>query len=244
MSSGFIQTAVARGRDGSQVRREGSPVLRGLPVRAVLLAHPTARGRSTGAKCGPYVVCAWCSARLPGLGDPSQGGRRKCPICLGSFQPQQPAGRQAFALRPPRAQQPAGSQALALWQPPAKLRCKARGEARQERSEATCYAVLSVARGATDEEVKAAYTRLALVHHPDKGGQPGMFAKLSDAHDVPVNSARRAQYDLTLPPEGVERPFRAAERPRRATAPPPRLRQASPQLSTSTSSCLCLKGIL
>ena len=59
------------------------------------------------------------------------------------------------------------------------------------------YAVLGVARDATDEEIKRAYHRLALEHHPDlnpdAGG--GRFAEIAEAYSVLSDPEKRAYFD-------------------------------------------------
>jgi len=44
------------------------------------------------------------------------------------------------------------------------------------------YSVLGVKPGATTQEVKAAYRRLAKIHHPDAGGDPETFKKIHAAY--------------------------------------------------------------
>lgn len=44
------------------------------------------------------------------------------------------------------------------------------------------YAVLGLSRGATPEEVKKAFHRLAHLHHPDKGGDAEKFKEVSAAY--------------------------------------------------------------
>ena len=44
------------------------------------------------------------------------------------------------------------------------------------------YAVLGVHRGSTDEEIKEAYLRLAMEHHPDRGGDVDKFHTFSTAN--------------------------------------------------------------
>lgn len=44
------------------------------------------------------------------------------------------------------------------------------------------YAVLGLPPGATLQEVKAAYRRLAKVYHPDAGGDPEIFVKIHAAY--------------------------------------------------------------
>ena len=61
------------------------------------------------------------------------------------------------------------------------------------------YEVLGLARGATAEEVKKAYRKLAVQHHPDKN--PGdhtaeeKFKELGEAYDVLSEPDKRAAYD-------------------------------------------------
>lgn len=44
--------------------------------------------------------------------------------------------------------------------------------------------VLGVDRNATADEIRKAYRRLAVKHHPDKGGDEELFKKISQAYDV------------------------------------------------------------
>ena len=51
-------------------------------------------------------------------------------------------------------------------------------------SHATHYEVLDVSQRATEFEIKAAFRKLALKFHPDKGGDPEKFKALAAAYDV------------------------------------------------------------
>ena len=57
------------------------------------------------------------------------------------------------------------------------------------------YAVLSVPRNAALAEIKKSYRKLALKHHPDKGGDESMFKIISAAYEILSDDARRAEYD-------------------------------------------------
>ena len=61
------------------------------------------------------------------------------------------------------------------------------------------YEILGVPRGASQEEVRKAYLKLAHKYHPDKtGGDKAAEEKLKEvnaAYDVLKNPEKRAQYD-------------------------------------------------
>jgi curved DNA-binding protein CbpA len=67
------------------------------------------------------------------------------------------------------------------------------------RTERDYYAILGVATSAAEEEIKRAYRRLALRHHPDRN--PGdrraeeRFKQISEAYAVLMDPARRREYD-------------------------------------------------
>ncbi len=58
------------------------------------------------------------------------------------------------------------------------------------------YNVLDVPKNASTNDIKKAYRKLAVKHHPDKGGNEEEFKKISEAYDVLSDTERRKQYDL------------------------------------------------
>ena len=60
------------------------------------------------------------------------------------------------------------------------------------------YEVLGVARDATDRDLRTAYRRLALEHHPDQGGCEETMARLNHARDVLCDPALRRNHDREL----------------------------------------------
>ena len=59
------------------------------------------------------------------------------------------------------------------------------------------YSVLGVGKDAGEGELKKAYHRLALQHHPDKGGDPEKFKAIQEAHAVLSDPEKRRMYDMT-----------------------------------------------
>lgn len=61
------------------------------------------------------------------------------------------------------------------------------------------YSTLGVGRDATAEDIKQAYKRQAMRHHPDRGGNAAEFQKIQEAYDTLGDAGRRQQYDNPNP---------------------------------------------
>mmetsp|Transcript_17238 Transcript_17238/g.30225 ORF Transcript_17238/g.30225 Transcript_17238/m.30225 type:complete len:430 (+) Transcript_17238:38-1327(+) len=57
------------------------------------------------------------------------------------------------------------------------------------------YELLGVDRQASSSEIKKAYHRMAMKHHPDKGGDPETFKDIQRAFEVLSDSEQRERYD-------------------------------------------------
>lgn len=57
------------------------------------------------------------------------------------------------------------------------------------------YHLLEVEKWAADSDIKRAYRRLAVQHHPDKGGDQERFKEITEAYEVLRDPALRAKYD-------------------------------------------------
>lgn len=58
------------------------------------------------------------------------------------------------------------------------------------------YQILGVNKGASQEEIKKAFRKLAHEHHPDKhGGSDAKFKEINEAYQVLGNADKRKQYD-------------------------------------------------
>ncbi len=58
------------------------------------------------------------------------------------------------------------------------------------------YKILGVSKSASQDEIKKAYRKLALQHHPDRhGGEDVEFKKINEAYQVLSDPQKRSQYD-------------------------------------------------
>lgn len=57
------------------------------------------------------------------------------------------------------------------------------------------YETLGVEKGASADDIKKAYKKLALKHHPDRGGDAEKFKEIGQAYEVLNDPERRARYD-------------------------------------------------
>merc|ERR1719223_581163 len=57
------------------------------------------------------------------------------------------------------------------------------------------YDLLGVEKDADAKTIKKAYRKLAVKHHPDKGGDEQKFKEISAAYEVLSDEEKRAKYD-------------------------------------------------
>jgi len=57
------------------------------------------------------------------------------------------------------------------------------------------YDVLGIGKDASSKDIKRAFHKMSLEHHPDKGGDPEKFKEIANAYDILSDDTKRAQYD-------------------------------------------------
>ena len=57
------------------------------------------------------------------------------------------------------------------------------------------YDILGVKRGASTDDLKKAYKKKAMKHHPDRGGDVQQFQKINEAYDTLKDPQKRTMYD-------------------------------------------------
>ena len=60
------------------------------------------------------------------------------------------------------------------------------------------YDVLGVKRDASQDDIKKAFRKLAVKHHPDNGGDEKKFAEISEAYQTLSDTGKRREYDQML----------------------------------------------
>jgi DnaJ-class molecular chaperone len=59
----------------------------------------------------------------------------------------------------------------------------------------TLYDILQVPQNCSPDELKKAYKKLAITHHPDKGGDATKFKEINNAYSILSDPEKRAKYD-------------------------------------------------
>ena len=61
------------------------------------------------------------------------------------------------------------------------------------------YSILGVPRNASEKELKQAYKKMSMRHHPDRGGDEAKFKEVNEAYSTLKDPVKRRQYDNPQP---------------------------------------------
>ncbi len=61
--------------------------------------------------------------------------------------------------------------------------------------ESTLYDILNLEKKATTQDIKQAYKKLAMKHHPDRGGDEDTFKQIGRAYDILSNDEDRVTFE-------------------------------------------------
>jgi len=61
------------------------------------------------------------------------------------------------------------------------------------------YRILGVNKNASQDEIRKAYKKQSMKHHPDRGGDESEFKKINEAYQTLSNEQKRAEYDNPQP---------------------------------------------
>ena len=65
-------------------------------------------------------------------------------------------------------------------------------------SKENLYDILQVSKDASETEIKKAYRKLAIKHHPDKGGDEETFKKISEAYGILSDKDKKRKKGVCL----------------------------------------------
>ena len=110
--------------------------------------------------------------------------RREAPRAISRSKPRETRRRRRTSDAPRRA-------------PPRRTRrlTTANDDERAQSTDTKLYDLLGVSKGASAAEIKKAYRKMAVKHHPDKGGDEQKFKEISAAYEVLSDDEKRQLYD-------------------------------------------------
>ena len=66
------------------------------------------------------------------------------------------------------------------------------------------YSTLGVNRNATEDDIKKAYRKMAMKHHPDRGGDEQAFKQISEAYEILSDPQKKQMVDMGVDPKAQQ----------------------------------------
>lgn len=67
------------------------------------------------------------------------------------------------------------------------------------------YSTLGINRNASQDEIKKAYRKMAMEHHPDRGGDEKKFKQISEAYEILSDPQKKQMVDMGVDPKNQHR---------------------------------------
>ena len=75
------------------------------------------------------------------------------------------------------------------------------------------YSTLGVNRNATEDDIKKAYRKMAMKHHPDRGGNETTFKQISEAYEILSDPQKKQMVDMGVDPKAQQHGHRQQQNP-------------------------------
>ena len=70
------------------------------------------------------------------------------------------------------------------------------------------YNTLGISKSASEADIKAAYRKMAMKHHPDRGGDEKKFKEVTEAYETLSDPQKKQMFDMGVDPNAQHTSYR------------------------------------